>query len=672
MQVPASYKQQTPVDSQKMLASKLIRSFLGKGLLLTCGAVALVPECVPAQEHINVRPTASVAWDQLVQLEAARTASSVKTPMLSPYLSGPIELTVHSSDEKRSSSDTPLGFHSGNPIPALFQGPSFSSPAQGFEAVADNDMVIPPNANGAVGPAHVVTMLNAGVRIQAKTGAVTSTMSLASFWAPLHGVPFDPRLQYDALSERWIAACDANPWSDSSKVFLAISSTSDPMGTWNFYSFNADPGDTLWADYTCLGFNSKWIAITSNMFRLGSYPAFRGPAMWVIDKSSALAGGELTVTLFPPKFDLAGAVTSSTLQPCVTFGLEPKLYIVDRAPLSSGDRRTLRLSEISGSGSAPVWSVSTGSTVISGSGLFTVTNNFDLVQVKASQKGTDAGIETADPRIVNAVFRNGKIWCTHSGGLPVGHVDRTAAFWYQLDPVAMEATGDPIVQSGVLDGGVGVHHYYPSITANATGDACVAFTRSDTARFAEAVYAGRLGTDPPNIMRQITVLKAGLDHYRKTFGTSRVRWGDYSTTLVDPSDDHTFWTIQEYAASSTGPDPNDDQWGTWWSKVVPETPVSKVEVNTSAASDRFLLAQNYPNPFNPTTIIQFAVSKSGPATMKVYNILGQEVATLFDANAEAGRIYTAHFDGVTLPSGIYWYSLSSAGRVGTKRMLLLK
>jgi hypothetical protein len=533
-------------------------------------------------------------------------------------------------------------------------------------------MVIPPNANGAVGPSHVVTMLNAGVRIQGKTGAVMSTMSLASFWAPLHGMPFDPRLQYDALSERWIAACDANAWSDSSKVFFAVSSTSDPMGTWNFYSFNVDPGDTLWADYTCLGFNSTWIAITSNLFRLGSYPAFDGPGMWVVDKSSALAGGELTVTVFPPKFDLAGGVSSSTLQPCVTFGPEPKLYIVDRAPLSFRDTRTLRLSEISGSSSAPVWSVSAGSTVIAGSGLFTVTNNFASVQIKASQKGTDAGIETADPRIVNAVYRNGKIWCTHSGGFPVGNVDRTAVFWYQLDPVAMEVTGDPIAQSGVLDGGAGVHHYYPSITANASDDVCIAFTRSDATRFAEAVYTGRLGTDPPSTVRQITVLKAGLDHYRKTFGTSRVRWGDYSTTVVDPSDDRTFWTIQEYAASSTGPNPNDDQWGTWWSKVVPGKPVSKVEGGLSAAPDGFLLEQNYPNPFNPTTIIQFAVLESGPATIRVYSILGQEVATLFDANAEAGRIYTAHFDGATLPSGVYWYSLSSAGRFGTKRMLLLK
>jgi hypothetical protein len=585
---------------------------------------------------------------------------------------GPAESSVPSTEVGRIGAGLPSGLVANDLVADVVQTSSSAATALGFEAVADNNMVIPPNANGAVGPSHVVTMLNSQVRIQTKMGIVTGTMSLASFWAPLHGVPFDPRLQYDRLSGRWIAACDANPWSDSSKVFFAISSTSDPMGMWNLYSFDADPGDTLWADYTCLGFNATWIAITSNMFRLGPFPAFGGPAMWVIDKSSALAGGELTVTVFPPKFDLVAGVSSSTLQPCVTFGFEPKLYIVDRPPLTFGETRTLRISEISGTGSTPNWSVSTGSTVISGSGLFTVANNFDFAQVNASQKGTTARIETADPRIINAVYRNGKIWCTHSGGLPVRQVDRTAVFWYQLDPTAMEANGNPIVQSGVVEGGLGVHHYYPSITANSADDACIGFTRSDTSRFAEAVYTIRLGTDPPNAMRPVAVLKPGLDRYRKTFGRSRVRWGDYSATVVDPSDDHTFWTVQEYAAPSTGPTPNDDQWGTWWSKVVPGTPVSKVEVSPSAAPDRFLLAQNYPNPFNPTTIIQFAVSKSGPATMKVYNILGQEVATLFDENAQAERIYTAHFDGAGLPSGVYWYSLTSSGQSVTKRMLLLK
>jgi hypothetical protein len=629
-------------------------------------------QVLTAQDRIKVLPSASVTWNQLAHSGAFQKAAQPREPMVTPYMLGPAEIEINSSQALQLNSVKPAGLCENDPIPTASEDSIFAPVAMSFEAVSDNNMAIPPNAQGAVGPSQVMTMLNTQVRIQSKTGTVTSTMSLASFWASVHGTAFDPRLLYDKSSGRWIAACDANAWSDSSKVFFAISSTSDPTGLWNFYSFDADPGDTVWADYTCLGFNSKWIVITSNMFGLGPIAAFRGPAMWVIDKSTALAGGGLAVTVFPPKFDLVAGISSSTLQPCVTFGEEPDLYLVDRSPLSLGDTRLLRISKLSGSAGAPVWRVCDGSTILPGGGVFAVVNNFDFLQIKAPQKGTNTQIETADARILNAVFRDGKIWCTHTGGLPVGNVDRTAVLWYQLDPAQMGADGDPIVQSGVLQGGPGVHHFFPSIAVNAAGDACIGFTRSDGSRFAEAVYTGRLGTDPANTMHSISVLKTGQGVYRKTFGASRVRWGDYSATVVDPADDQTFWTIQEYADSSVGPTPNDDRWGTWWGKVVPATTLSAVNANVSVMPAGFVLAQNYPNPFNPSTLIEFAVPQTGLAVVKVYSILGQEVATLFDANAEAGRLYRTRFAGADLPSGVYWYSLRSAGRVATKRMLLLK
>ncbi|MGA9364117.1 MAG: T9SS type A sorting domain-containing protein [Bacteroidota bacterium] len=97
-----------------------------------------------------------------------------------------------------------------------------------------------------------------------------------------------------------------------------------------------------------------------------------------------------------------------------------------------------------------------------------------------------------------------------------------------------------------------------------------------------------------------------------------------------------------------------------------------MEVTVGAASQTLTLAQNYPNPFNPSTVIEFVVPMSGHATMKVYNMLGQEVTTLFEGNAEAGRINTARFNASNLPSGLYFYTLRSAGKAETKRMLLTK
>jgi hypothetical protein len=95
---------------------------------------------------------------------------------------------------------------------------------------------------------------------------------------------------------------------------------------------------------------------------------------------------------------------------------------------------------------------------------------------------------------------------------------------------------------------------------------------------------------------------------------------------------------------------------------------SPMEVNVGAGAEKLTLAQNYPNPFNPSTVIEFVVPMSGHATMKVYNVL----ATLFDGSAEAGRINSARFDASNLPSGLYFYTLKSAGTSETKRMLLTK
>jgi lysophospholipase L1-like esterase len=103
------------------------------------------------------------------------------------------------------------------------------------------------------------------------------------------------------------------------------------------------------------------------------------------------------------------------------------------------------------------------------------------------------------------------------------------------------------------------------------------------------------------------------------------------------------------------------------SKAFPE-----VEVTVGVTPDRLVLAQNYPNPFNPGTVIEFVIPQSSFASVKVYNLLGQEVATAFAGNAEAEQINTARFNATNLPSGIYYYTLRSAGKMVTKRMVLMK
>jgi carboxypeptidase T len=91
----------------------------------------------------------------------------------------------------------------------------------------------------------------------------------------------------------------------------------------------------------------------------------------------------------------------------------------------------------------------------------------------------------------------------------------------------------------------------------------------------------------------------------------------------------------------------------------------------------YSLQQNYPNPFNPTTNIRFTIADFGLTILKVYDILGEEVATLVNEEIEAGS-YNINFDAGGLTSGVYFYKLSagSFGQAGsffeTKKMILLK
>lgn len=91
----------------------------------------------------------------------------------------------------------------------------------------------------------------------------------------------------------------------------------------------------------------------------------------------------------------------------------------------------------------------------------------------------------------------------------------------------------------------------------------------------------------------------------------------------------------------------------------------------SAAPDRFQLLENFPNPFNPQTMIRFSLPEDTKVTLKVFNVLGQEVARLVDGGLSAGMHQVA-FDATRLPSGMYLYKLEAGTSTLTNRMLLIR
>ncbi|MEO8665511.1 MAG: T9SS type A sorting domain-containing protein [Ignavibacteria bacterium] len=103
-------------------------------------------------------------------------------------------------------------------------------------------------------------------------------------------------------------------------------------------------------------------------------------------------------------------------------------------------------------------------------------------------------------------------------------------------------------------------------------------------------------------------------------------------------------------------------------KMVNTTGISNV--GTEVPND-YLLKQNFPNPFNPTTNINFSIPKSGFVTLKIYDVVGKEVATLVNEVKGAGS-YIVGFNASSLPSGAYFYRIESNSFVDTKKMLLIK
>ncbi len=162
---------------------------------------------------------------------------------------------------------------------------------------------------------------------------------------------------------------------------------------------------------------------------------------------------------------------------------------------------------------------------------------------------------------------------------------------------------------------------------------------------------------------QIWPLPENLSYTNQTLMTAGM--GDF------PLGDLYHWWPEKYQQWVSQKDQEYDRINTWLETGQdPEDPNGIFKTGNNIPSG-FMLLQNYPNPFNPMTQIEYSVPHSADVTLKVYNLLGQEVATLFEGPHEAGK-YVATFSGANLASGIYLYRLQSGNVSLTKKFVLMK
>ncbi len=109
--------------------------------------------------------------------------------------------------------------------------------------------------------------------------------------------------------------------------------------------------------------------------------------------------------------------------------------------------------------------------------------------------------------------------------------------------------------------------------------------------------------------------------------------------------------------------------GFWAQTGVLITGLEQIEKDILPAS--FRLEQNYPNPFNPTTTIHFALPKRAQITIKLFDLLGREIATLVEDKLNGG-VHQINFEAAGLPSGLYFYTMKTSGFSASKKLTILK
>ncbi len=455
------------------------------------------------------------------------------------------------------------GEESGSPKRA---GPAIATERTGEDAITPSQAVtpdagfrgarlsesnfVPPDSMGAVGPSQVLVDVNGRIKVFDKNGSLGGlNLTDSQFWAPVRNgaEPTDPGVEYDRLSGRWIVSA-INIENTNNRVMLAVSDgpTITSASDFTFYFFNESTpppaGPARFADYPQLGVDANAVYIGVNEFSSSS-GSFTGTSAFVIRKSSVINGGPIVVTAFRNLVSGGGPGPDSP-QPAAD--MNPNVgagYIVgpDNQLLSRIDVR-----RISDPGGTPT---------ISGNLGVTVPTTAQPLSVPA--QGTTGGIDALDDRLFEAMIGTDpdglvSLWTAHNirmdaSGNGSGSGNRDGARWYQIGSLDSSPS---LVQSGqVFDTAVSNPTFYwmPSIAQNGQGHASINMSQAGTGQFTQIAASGRLFHDDPGTTEApVTVPGLTTGTYNVGSDTPR-RWGDYSQTVVDPSDNMTFWTFQEYA-----------------------------------------------------------------------------------------------------------------------------
>lgn len=410
---------------------------------------------------------------------------------------------------------------------------------------------LPPDSMGDIGPTQFLVGVNGRIKVfdrQGNLGPLNTDIDV--FFDSVRGgiSTSDPRVRYDRLSGRWFVTIITT--NTPNKILLAVSDSSTITGasSFTFFSFQHDLVGTTpnsdtnrFADYDTLGVDANALYVGVNIFNGTSFVSTTG---FVVRKSSVLSGGPIVVTAFRQlgtPTTVAGPYTPQGVDnddPSATEG-----YFAGVDTLSFG---LLQLRRISDPGGTPSISANIPLTVPS-----------TQFPIGTPVLGSTKPLDGSDDRLLVARIHLDKIanqmslWTTHNiqvdaAGTASDSGGRNAMRWYQITNLTSTPT---LIQSGTLFDSAAsnpANYWMGSLAMSGQGHMALSSSVAGAAQHAEIAAAGRLSSDTAGVTQSPTVVQTSAFTYNVQPNRTAQRWGDYSIVSVDPNDDMTFWTVQEY------------------------------------------------------------------------------------------------------------------------------
>jgi hypothetical protein len=445
----------------------------------------------------------------------------------------------------------------------------------------------------AVGPNHVVELLNGIIAVYDKSGVLLATNSMTNFFSLSYGGTnyptgssiTDPRLLYDSASQCWVASALDVPVSGlGGQAILAVCTNQNPTNVntgWTRYVIPVQQAGAN-SDFDTLGLDANGIYI-SVLHRISNTNS--GHAVVAIKKPDIYSGNCVTSVLTNNN-DL----TLWTLQPAVNFDSVPAngyvWFVAKGPPTLSGSYqggdimyRRLQWTGTNAAWADPNWSNVSSSVNYQDYYDFDGTNTTVVPSsgISAPQQNGTTPLWKVGSRLAMTCVRNGFLWTCHAVGFAGttgtytgdssgSSVDRSAIQWFQFQ-IAPDSSSLALANHGrVFDSTSSNNpwwYHFPSLMVNCAGDMLAGFSGSSATNYIGAFYTWRLAGGAT--LSQPILIQSGAITV-----SENIQWGDYSTTTLDPGDDWTFWTVQEYATPWIAPrGTTNGYWGTVVSRLKP-------------------------------------------------------------------------------------------------------